>query len=364
MLSKKLTNKFSSIIHLQFLFLILSFYIWGWLCFKKFGLCTMSLFFLLLLFAKIPYFYVSVLYPYAGHFFALSYGFYFLVLGLENHKNNHFIFFGICLALAIYERGALLLLPAFICVSLLLFKRPLKFKINKYFFIGVLISYILITPWLIRNAKLNAYGMNQMFGYSLGLTYGDLKSKMRNDFMQKYDLFIKKFGTDRGTQLFISYNVLTGNGTFQENDRRVAKLIYEKMKDNKGKVINVIKTNLLNFPSRLINFNLPRFPYKTPGNIYSRYVRASKPGILDYIILILSISAILHGIYKKDIFYFLTAGFLFYFLLFSTTIVIFDPRYRSIIDMLVYITSIDFLKRLSIRASIIKNLGFLKTKRI
>jgi len=75
-----------------------------------------------------------------------------------------------------------------------------------------------------------------------------------------------------------------------------------------------------------------------PWGYYLRYANTRNPAFLtvDILVFVLAMYGLLSAIRRHDQFAFLAAVVIFYVLLVSTTVVKFDPRYRSIADPLLF----------------------------
>lgn len=339
MLFKYFAKDYSFLVWLQLLCMIISLYLWGSFSFNRFGWPATIGFFLLMFGASAPMLYTSVLYPYTFAFLFITNALLLLSKGIDSRRVIHFVLAGLCLGGAIYERGVYLLFPAFVFVFLFALCKPLGTR-KLHLWVFIISAYLLVAPWLLRNYLIGVYGMNQMAGYALGYTYGYLPGGESSDYKFRYERYIRHRGTDGGTLFFIGDEVLVGNGSYQLNDKKVAALVFKKIKANPKFVAKIIFKNLRYFPCRLLNADRGKFSPRTfdsdPMTFYRRYACRYKPTFFDFITLSLALLGLCVGLRQLQPFAIIGGLFLIYTVSFSTTIVTFDPRYRGASDAVLY----------------------------
>jgi hypothetical protein len=301
-----------------------------------YGLATTILFFLLMCISPLPPFYMSIMYPYAFQFSLIISGLLVLCSAIASQKTRHFVVAGIMLGCSMYERGAYLALPAFGVPLLLLYRRSLPIT-SRHIVAFLLAAYLTPLPWLIRDARLGVVGMNEMRGYALGYAYGALPGGPRTEYAARYEASVAARGTDSGTWSFIVREVRAGRGTWQANERRVARLVIEKMKANPASVRKTIWTNIKRFPSRLLQADyLPDRvgrPRITVTEYFDQY--GSPIGTMatsDYAVFALALVGMTIGLISRKGLAGVALWLLIYTFLFSTLVTLFSPRYRGALD--------------------------------
>jgi hypothetical protein len=347
--SNKIFGSYYSLVLVQLVAFIVFMYVMGAYVSSEFGVKTMVGMFVLTIMSPPIKLYVSTLYPYIFQMIFLGIGMITLSKGILEEKSVCFTISGLLFAVAIYERGLYLPLPVLIAGVLYLLTKLKKFKINTKHIIGYLLAcYIVCIPYLVRKLGNGVVGMNQVTGYSLGYTYGSLPlpAHPSNDaFALK--AYIDKFGTDAGSQYFIYDNTVKGNGSFADNDKKVALLMTAVMKENVGEVLQIIKQNILLFPARLVDpsgFIEGLVKSGKPLDYYAKYAGLTNIiTIWDVLILITAIIGLILDIRKFKPFAIISAVFVVYMLIVVCSISIFDPRYRGLVDIIFFIYSAKFL---------------------
>ena len=379
----------------QLLAMIAALGLWGRLALREFGRCATISLYVLTLLCPIPAFYTWMLYPYSFQFFLVTLGAYLLVDAVRGGGIWTWIGAGVALGIAPYERGAYLALPIFMAVALLVVRKrfrsvsPVQSEegagdgaINEcrnlpsgpsllsspvstaerrqarisLFRIGLflLVALALPFPWLLRNRNLGATGMNQMTGYSLGYAFGDLRGHPHDDFERGYDASVFSSDTDNGTIRYIQENVLAGNGSLAEVDRRVGRYVLRKCLNHPGEVLRLIGSNMIGFPYRLCDPSLGylRTPDHIAAHFWQRYANALPvshvrkqakkqrwPGAPDLVVMVLALLGMAVMVRDNLVVGIVLGALLLYTFLFSTTIVRFDPRYRGAADPVLFIAA-------------------------
>ncbi len=340
-LIRHVTHDYTDIVWLQLLCMLLSLYMWGMFVLTRFGWKAGVVFFILLFLSTTMQFYISVLYPYAFQFLFITAATLALIQALENSRRMAYLVAGIAMGAAIYERGAYLALPYVLTGLLLLVAKRIHIKRRDLLLLPIS-STLLIAPWIIRNYRLGTTGMNQMLGYTLGITYGDLVNNPGDPFSMTYESFVSSLGTDEGSTNFIESQVLIGDKSYSWVDQHLASVVIKSMAGHYRLVIARIVHEMTLFPSRLVTFDLGKYQHvnlESPWDFYFVYVSRSAPSALDWIVFALSLCGLLSGLVKGRpdavVFY----GILFYTFFVSTTIIQFDPRYRGALDPILYALS-------------------------
>jgi hypothetical protein len=213
----------------------------------------------------------------------------------------------------------------------------------------VLIALAVCLPWLLRNRSLGAGGMNQMTGYALGYAYGDLPAEPRDVFERGYDRSVAEFGTDSGTIKYIQEQVVAGSGSFAAVDRRIAGYVARKCSSHPDAVLRRFGWSLVAFPYRLCDVSLGHL--RTPDRVAAHYWRAYAnalpitgdddhwPAPMDLVIMGLALVGMRFIVREKPAVGMVMGALLLYTVLFSTTIVRFDPRYRGAADPVLFIAA-------------------------
>ncbi len=327
------------LVFIQMVIMVVTIWLWGLFIYKFFGRAvTVTFFFALYLSSIIP-FYTTILYPYAFQFFLFSTTFWLLTIGYKKDKWIYFLLASIVCGVGIYERGAYLLLPVFLYGVLVIFNYLKYVQVNlKYLLIFPLLTYIIVSPWILRSIKYGGMTMNQMSGYTLGYTYGKLESNTSTDYEREYERHIDEFGVDGGTIGFIEYQIAKNGLTYTEADKVVADIAVEKMVNNKKSVIYRVLLNWLNYPSRLGSGYLQ--VEKSQMHLretYDSYVSLDNSTVIDWGVFLLSLFGIIVFVWKKEMIGILSGIFVLYNIAFSTIIVIFGPRYRGMTDIIFYL---------------------------
>lgn len=345
----RVLGSYGALRYLQLFAMIASLWLWGRVAWRDFGPIAASSLYAFTFLCPIPAFYTSVLYPYSFQFFLVTLGAYLLINSVQGGGIWTWISAGAALGLAPYERGAYLALPVFIALALLIFRKRLGIS-PKRVAIFLLIALAVPSPWLLRNRAHGASGMNQMTGYSLGFTFGDLASEPRDDFERGYDQAVADHGTDNGTLRYIQQNVAAGRGSFGAIDRRVARYVMRKCIANPSGATRLVALSVIGFPYRLCDPSLEHL--RNSDHIAAHYWKGyavalgrpapGKPRRPDAVDLALIAAALLGlGIMVRQN---PQAGIvmlalLVYTVLFSTMIVTFDPRYRGAADPVLFIAA-------------------------
>lgn len=358
--SKLVYKNFTSLICIQMVIMISGFFFWITFLRNRYNNYLMCFFFgIILFFAPALSFYPVVLYPYSFQIFFVILALIFLVYAIDLNSLKLYSLSGLCLGMGMHERGSYLLLPPFIFVGLLVFSKLSLVRIEKKKLIWFLMTcFIVITPWLLRNYQHKVLGLNAMTGYTLGYTYGNIADKMpSNDrFLNHYNEYVKQYGTDGGTLNYISDNIVFHNMTYSAADKRVTHIVLKKMLSNPQEVLRIIIDNCRVFPCRLVenvrftsavdNNKANSFNSGDPAlqkalrnglfRFYVDYVNHREANLIDLSIFLLFIIGIVYLINKRDVFALVSVIFFSYMLIVNTTMVIFDPRYRGPLDLVIY----------------------------
>lgn len=332
------TGSFGDIIWLQLACLLLSVYLWGMFALLRFGWQAAAAFFVLMFLSTVPQFYISVLYPYAFQFLFVTAGALLLIRGVERQQRVYYILAGVCLGGAAYERNAYLLLPAALFAILFVLAGRLGIR-RRHLFLFVLSASVAVAPWLARDLRLGVLGMNQMTGYTLGYTYGDLVEPTESPFVRSYTSLLRCCGRDPGTLYFIEDHVLDGSGSFSQVDRQVAQLVIKGMIAHPDVVIGRILAGIIAFPSRLGTLDLRKYQagaFEDPVAFYQTYEMGGYPSALDLVILVLAVRGLSTGVSRFGSDAVIICTILLYSLFVFTTVVNFDPRYRGALDPMLY----------------------------
>ena len=336
------SDNYNYVIFLQWIALALAWFLWGRIILQKFGWVTTGFFLIFILLAPIPALFSSVLFPYAFNFLFLTAALVSLLRGMENKHWAWFLASGLGFGLAIYERSTYLLLPLFLLIVLILFRKkvslPIRFPILMF-----VTSVVIILPWIVYMRTFGVLGMNQMTGFTLGFAYGSLSSPESTEYIDSFDFFVRQFGGDWGTQSFYREEFVKNQISYLDSEKTVTSLVLQKMKNNPAQVLKTIIINVAAFPTRLMSIETGRyleFSVRGSPSVYRQnFARPVPPSFLDLVIFIFAFIGTFR-LYKQHKPLALLVGILFvYILAFSTTIVLFDPRYRGPLDALIYLAA-------------------------
>lgn len=334
LLSKSIANNFTITLQLQLVALFITIYIWLLFIIKRFGIYVTTVFYLLLFFNPTLYFFSAVLYPYIFQMLFLSLATISLIYAIEKNKISWYLITGIMITLGTYERGTLIALPFFITVCLIPFLRRFKIKAS-YLILIFIVPILLLLPWLIRNFKQEVGGVNQMLGYTLGYTYGNLAITQYSKSVDEktYNDLVFAYGTDKASLIFIDSLIGNKNISYATADKTLTNIVLRKIISDPKSALKIVVNNIINYPS-----NLFRFRELSTNKIYEYYqTNINVSGqIIDYVIILLAFfgGAMLYKRNNTILLVFIIL--LVYNFLYTTTTVIFDERYRGIIDILLY----------------------------
>ena len=123
----------------------------------------------------------------------------------------------------------------------LVFRKRIEIKLNGLL-IFVISAYLLMSPWIVRNMNYGTCGMGEGAGFTLGWTYGHLKSpEPRKGDEKRYDEYIEKYRTDGGTANFLWDEVRTGRDSLSGSSKKVINIIKRKALNNIPSVMEIKK---------------------------------------------------------------------------------------------------------------------------
>lgn len=344
MLARSARLNLRAIVLLQWLALGAAYYLWLRAVQARLGARHAVLVAAFLLLAPVPAFYASVLYPYAFQFLLLLAGLLSIDKALRSGRLAWYAAAGAFLAAACYERGGYLLLPVFLVVVLLAFRRRLGVRLSGLALMLLLFAAA-VFPWLHRNAQLGVRGMNGMMGYTLGFTYGELPGGQTGALRERYDLNVETLTSDYGTWRTIEEEVMAGHGTWQEADRRVMQLVLGKIRANPWRAVERFLKNIVYAPSRLLDAEVPRFLLGRGSaiDVHTHKAVMVVPRLPDLLVAAFALLGMLGVARRAPRLFWPGLAIALYLLLMSTTIVIFDPRYRNIADLVIYVCAAEGL---------------------
>jgi hypothetical protein len=283
----------------------------------------------------VPFFYSQILYPYAFQVVTLI----GTLIALSVGSKRHALIAGVLMAFTIHERGMYLLLPPLLAI-IAAWKRQNGLAIASAFLITCI---ALSLPWLVRNASVGATGMNQMSGYALGYTFGDLPGGGNSI----YDDQVAQYGTDAGTLRYIGLYVEQQRTTWAAADQAVAAIVVQKMAENPSVVVARVLRNLALWPSRLAGTGeLSLGERKHIVSTYIEGIGLRQPSKLDGLWLLAGLVGVGWAVRQGDRFASLAAGLILYVGAVTTTIVVSDPRYRGCLDLIMAAFSAQLITRL------------------
>lgn len=306
-------------------------------------------------------FYSSVLYPFSFQLLFIS-STLFLLMPLDTYFYLRHILAGVCMGLAIYERGSYILLPLFITIICFIAKHHIKLP-TRGMVVFTIIAYLFIAPWLLRNLSINTTGMNQVVGYSLGYTYGNLPTVKTTPESVDYDRYLNNHGSDLGTLLFIEDKVTDGL-SYTEADKLVAGIAISKITQNPLAASTRALQSLYLFPSRIGNIN----PVRDVNSVLKTYqndVSTTLPTAIDFAVLIGALIALYNLIKVKSSLGLLWGSVFIYTVAINTLPVAFDVRYRGPLDLIIYSLFAYFTNRVTFelgRSKIWSGISSLMTK--
>jgi hypothetical protein len=160
---------------------------------------------------------------------------------------------------------------------------------------------------------------------------------------------VAALGGDLGTTRFISGQILAGNGTWRDNDRRVAQIAWQKMRANPAAVLKRIAFNLAKLPVRIIGlpqrvelWRMPAAERSVLGFSSRRFVGMppAPAAAADLLLFGLGLGAIAAGTWRRDVASVVAAANFVYMVAFSTILVRSDHRYRGVVDVLLALFAI------------------------
>ncbi len=336
-LIKKLGFDYASLVYVQLFFYILSLFIWSVFCKKLLGNQVAGIVLLFALFSTVMPFYVSVLYPFAFQLFFLSIAFWTFTLGLDSRRWFWFVISGVAVGASCYERGMYILLPFFMAALLAFEMRDAKLNLAKQLVFFLIPFFLTISPWLARNTALGVHGMSQVAGYTLGLTYSKaLNLPVDNELEQSYVKNITQFGPDGGSLGFIDHQILAGTGSYVEMDKWIAKLITQAIAKQPLEILIKVVRNVAKYPSKLNPLSKFGEHGNQPTSFYHCCATVSAPSLLDVLIFGCGVAGLTVLSLRQYTLAKLGLVFLAFNMIFTTLLVVFDPRYRGIVDFIIY----------------------------
>lgn len=340
MFTKLLTGNFQNVRYLQFVAYFAVLVMLGLFASRRYGKAVAAMLYVGVVLSPMIAFYFSMMYPYSFQFLLLVVFVVTYLWSVEKGKKLH-VLSGLVLGLAILERGGLLFLPLYLFITGFLLE--LKFKVVNLEVTKkvVVIAYLVVSPWLVRNITQGFFGINQMLGYSLGYTCGMLPSQPETDFEKDFEALIPTKGSDIATLHTIKNYTVSGKGTFVENDKKFVSYSIEKIRQNPKMFRILQKYNFLFFISDFVGVDA--FFYKfnvdveqTPIAYFHEFGMKELPVFGDFAVVLLAGVGVVLRIRKKDLLAWLSVIIITYTYAFSA-IVLFSPRYRGFIDVLVYV---------------------------
>ncbi|MBU1125927.1 MAG: glycosyltransferase family 39 protein, partial [Candidatus Omnitrophica bacterium] len=345
LLSKKLFGTFGPLIILQKILLAVLILSWGIFLFFRYSELVAYAFMFFVSIAPLSVFYAAVLYPDIPYIFFIASSLLLLVEGIQKRSIILPLFSGILFGCGVYARGLYLLLPFVLVATLGIGAKRKIFNLDSRglsIFLSVFI--LMVSPWLLRNITCGVYGMNAMWGYTLGYTYGELPSGERSlkDDPQAlaYDEYVRRRGSDAGTNDFIMSLVDQTHIRYAEADKIVIGIVLKKMISHPWRVGRTFIRNIWVFPSRIMGDFFRPFSEEMrhdPSLYRIAYLgRTPVRHLLDVLFMAIAVVGVIARIRLKDTFAYVTAVTLLYVMAVTTTIVYFDIRYRGVVDLLLY----------------------------
>jgi len=328
--------------------LALSLGLWGYLGARRLGISAAVCMYACVLMSTVPLFYAGLLYPYAFQFLLITGASLLLLRAVERNSWLAGALAGLLAGAACYERAAYSLLPPFLAAMLWLFRRSPRTPLIPLL-AWMIVSFLVIQPWVSRNRQAGVSGMHQRMGYQLGFTYGHLPAAGASGDQAEFTAALQRhrdeLGTfdanDVGTFDFLLQKVFHGGLTYAEADQLVSALMLERIKQHPGAVMKNVANNLLYFPSRLGNVELARFLPHSYGRsamqYYDKFAIRHVPTLADFALLGLALFGAWRLRRQETALVLIGLGLAFYTLGVVAPIGLMEPRYRGAADAILYL---------------------------
>ncbi len=347
--ANKILGGYGRLIPLQQLIAVLTCIIWTLAAWWSLGLGWAIAFAILAFFNPVIFYYPALAYPFTFNFFFLTLAIFSVALLIFKKQARWSLCAGLFFGLACYERGSLALLPPAIAITLLL----IPVGIPRRFVLLLLLTYgACLSPWLIRNASHQIYGMSGMSGMTLGYAYGGLviaendqpvltKAYDPFDLRGTYIEYIRKIGSDGGTWAFLNDKMAAGVKLPILN-QAISSYVKHAILARPQAALDVIRANFHYFPGRIITL---RDHHEAAWPFYQNNVCTTEPTAGDYVILIGGLLGLVLMAFNREEILLLILPVLLYLVAVNTIITVFDPRYRNGVFDLIFIFSILYTVR-------------------
>jgi hypothetical protein len=310
------------------------------MCLSDMGMTSTALTALLLAFSPVCFFYAQVLYPYAFSMLGVVVAIYGLRKGDQGKGGyGNALLAAVGMACAIYERGNFMLLPFFLAAAgLLITPKSRRKHALKYMMLFLAATFLLIAPWLARNAAYGIHGMNQIAGYVLGYTYGGLPGASADP---AYDRLVAANGSDAGSLSYIGQRMRDSHETWAMADKHLAALMADKIKASPQLVAHVIASNLWHWDTGLFHARpmlLQNGLLQPGGDDVLGYFQRQTHGArwVNHAVFVLFLAGLWPQARQRRPLAIYAVALLAYSLLIIAPLVILDPRYRGPLDLFIY----------------------------